>query len=128
MRSLCCPLFSVLAVFFFVLYLTQTRVPDPDTELLVAVGLTILLSAIFYWLYKLIRRLRPNPTLWRIIYGLIGLIILLVMFSVPEIRDIIRGWIEGISAQGEKPIVLSVLCLIIAAVFYARRVQSSHSA
>jgi membrane protease YdiL (CAAX protease family) len=125
MRSLCCPLFSVLSIFFFALYLTQTHVPNPDMELLAAAALTFLISAVFYWLYKLIRRLRPNPILWRIIYSLIGLIILLVIFSVPEIRQIVSGWIEGISAQGEKPIVFSVLCLIIAAVCCTRPTRTA---
>jgi hypothetical protein len=121
MRSICCPLFCVLAVFFFVLYLTQTRLhPDPNEELLLSLALTGVIAWTLYGLYRFIRRLHPNRALWRIIYGLIGLLILLLIISIPELRQIIQGWIAGISAKGENPIVLSVLCLIyLRAVLYA---------
>jgi hypothetical protein len=121
MRSICCPLFCVLAVFFFVLYLTQTRLhPDPNEELLLSLALTGLIAWLLYGLYRFIRRLRPNRALWRIIYGLIGLLIVLPIISIPELRQIVQGWIMGISAKGENPIVLSVLCLIICALCCTR--------
>jgi hypothetical protein len=128
MRSIVCPLFCILAVFFFVLYLTQTRLHILVNEQLVLVlAVTGLITALLYGLYQAIRRLRRNKLLWRIIYGLIILIIVLVIYSIPELRQIIEGWIAGISAEGERPIVFAVLCLIICGFCRTRLARSSNA-
>ena len=126
MRSIVCPLFCILAVFFFVLYLTQTRWrPASNEELLLSLALTGLIVALIYGLYQFIRRLRPNKALWRIIFGLIILLVLLIILSIPELRQMIGGWVVGISAEGERPIVFAVLCLIICGFCRTRRGRQS---
>ncbi len=87
----------------------------------------MLLCVLAYGLYRLIRRLRINPALWRIIYALIGLIIVLVVISVPEMRDFILGWLANVSDPAETLLVLSILCLIICVLCRTRPARQSNS-
>jgi H+/Cl- antiporter ClcA len=87
----------------------------------------MLLCLLAYGLYRLIRRLRINPALWRIIYALIGLIVVLVVISVPEIRNFVLGWLEKISDPAETLLVLSILCLIICVLCRTRPARQSNS-
>jgi hypothetical protein len=108
-----CTLFLVLAAFFLVMYALQTRFhPEPNIEFIVSVVVTFIVVVLLYGLFQVLRRLRRNKFLWRIIYALIILIVLLLLISVPELNALIGGWISGISAEGERPIVFAVLCLI----------------
>ncbi len=122
MRATVCPLFCFLAVYFFIRFLTQTRLrfPDPNEELLLSLLLTIVIYAILYGLYRLIRRLRFNPALWRIIFYLIILIVVLVTLSIPELR-------REITLEGEHPIVFSVLFLILCGYCRTRPARSTSS-
>ena len=121
-----CNVFLVLAAFFFVLYLTQTRFhPEPNTEFIVSVAGTFIIMLLLYGLYQVLRRLRRNKFLWRIIYTLIIVLVLLLIISVPELNALIGGWISGISAEGERPIVFAVLCLIFYGLFRSWPSQQS---
>ena len=128
MRSIC-SLFCILAVFFFVLYLFEAwpHLSDLNGDFMSAMGVTVLLWVLSYGLYRLIRRLRFNPALWRIIYALIGLIILLIVIGVPEIREILLGWLENVSDPAESLLVLSILCLIICVLCRTRPARSVSS-
>jgi hypothetical protein len=119
MRSICC----FLSLFFFVLYLIYAwpHLRDLNADFMIAVGITLL----GYGLYRLIRRLRINPALWRIIYALMGLLIVLIIIGVPEIRVVILGWLENISDPAEHFLVLSILCLIVCVRFRTRPARSS---
>ena len=125
MRSICC----FLSLFFFVLYLIQAwpHLRNLDEDFMYAVGVTLFLGVLGYGLYRLIRRLRINPALWRIIYALIGLLIVLIIVGVPEIRVVILGWLENISDPAEHFLVLSILCLIVCVLFRTRPAQQPNS-
>jgi hypothetical protein len=121
MRSIC-SVFCILAVFFFIFYLAQPQRYNFEfnPEL-------ILLCVIGYGLYWLIRRLHINPALWRIIYALIGLIVVLIVVGVPGIRDLVLGWLAKISNPAETLLVVSFLCLIICVLCRTRPARSSNS-
>ena len=128
MRSIC-SVFCFLALFFFIFYLTQPQryQPELNEELMFSLGKTMLLCLLAYGLYWLIRRLRINPALWRIIYALIGLIVVLVVVGVPEIRGFVLGWLAKISNPAETLLVVSFLCLIICVLCRTRPARQSNS-
>ncbi len=126
MRFNPCWIFCALAVFFFVLHLSQTQFHfNPNEELFQSLLLKGLIVEIFYGMYQLIRRLRPNRAQWRIIFGLIILIVLLVIFSVPEIQQMVQGWIVGIRADGEHAIVFAVICVILCGLCRSRPARTA---
>jgi hypothetical protein len=128
MRSNLSLLFGGLAVFFFVVYFRQTSLDfTPDEEVLSSLAVTGAILIVLYGLYWLIRRLRPNKLLWRIIFGLVILIVALLLFSISEFRQMISGWVAGISADGERPIVFAVMCLILSGYCLTRSVRSISS-
>jgi formate-dependent nitrite reductase membrane component NrfD len=108
MRSIC-SVFCFLALFFFVFYLTQPQryQPEFNEDLMWALVKTILLCILAYGLYRLI--------------------IVLVVISVPEIRDFILGWLANVSDPAETLLVLSILCLIICVVCRTRPARQSNS-
>ncbi len=123
-------LFGSLALFFFVLYFGQTSLKwdfTPSGELLSSFGVTIAISIVLYGLWQIIRRLRPNKALWRIIFGLVIFLAVLLLFSIPEFQQMISGWIAGISVDGERPIAFAVICLIISGYCLTRSVRSVSS-
>jgi|GEM_PF-4701028 hypothetical protein len=128
MRSLC-SIFCWLSLFFFVLYIViaQPHLPDLNTEAGKALIITLIVGLLAYGLHQLLRRLRFNPALWRIIYTLIGLIIVLVIIGVPEIRELLLGWLEKVSDPAETLLVLSVLFLIICVLCRTRPARSPHT-
>ena len=122
-----CRLFCGLALLFTVLYIVHVLLnpPDIDEESLRNLILTLLICAGVYGLYWLIRRLRINPVLWRIIYALIILIVVLVILGVPELRELLLGWLDEVSNPAENLLVLAILCLIICVLCRTRPARSS---
>ena len=130
MHSTLALLFGGSAIFFFVVYFRQTSLNwtfSQDGGIVSSFGVTAAILIILYGLYLLIRRLRPNRFLWNIIFGLCAILAVLLLLLIPEIREMIGGWIAGISLDGERPIALAVLCLI-ACGFCLTRPASSTSA
>jgi hypothetical protein len=124
-----CRIFCALAFLFTILYVVQVLLhpPDIDEESLSSLIKTLLIGAVLYGLYWFIRRLRINPALWRIIYALMILIVVLVILGVPELRELLLGWLDEISDPAENLLVLAILCLIICVLCRTRPARSPTS-
>jgi hypothetical protein len=110
-----CRLFCALAAIFAILYVVQLLL-DPSgrgSERLITPVVAVSIYVVLYGLYQFIRRLRINPALWRIIYGLIIFLVILLILGVPELRELLLGWLDDMSEPAENLLVLAILCLII---------------
>jgi hypothetical protein len=121
-----CRLFCALAALFAILYVVRLLM-DPSgrgPERLLTPVVAVSIYLVLYGLYQFIRRLRINPVLWRIIYWLIILIVVLVILGVPELREMLLGWLDEISNPTENLLVLAILCLIICVLCRTRPARS----
>ena len=127
--SVFCRLFCGLALLFTILYLVHVLLnpPEVNQEFLLSLAVTILIYLLLYGLYQLIRRLRINPALRRIIYALIILIVVLVILGVPELKNMLLGWLGHISQPAENLLVFAILCLIICVLCRTRPVRSTNA-
>ncbi len=124
-----CRLFCGLAALFAILYVVRLLM-DPSgrgPERLIIPAVAVSIYLVLYGLYQFIRRLRINPALWRIIYWLIILIVVLVILGVPELREMLLGWLDEISNPLENLLVLAILCLIICVLCRTRPTRSANS-
>jgi hypothetical protein len=122
-----CRLFCALAAIFAILYVVQLLM-DPSgrgQERLIIPVVAVSIYLVLYGLYQFIRRLRINPALWRIIYWLIILIVVLVVLGVPELRELLLGWLDEMSEPAENLLVLAIMCLIICVLCRTRPARSS---
>lgn len=110
MRTLCRIIFCGLAAVSFAVFVAQ-NFRSPDANTIQFVTYTALITAGLFALVWLAKRLwLARDLIGRVILGLVLIIIVILVVTVPELQQLVLSWLKGLT---ERPLVITVLCLII---------------
>ena len=84
---------------------------------------TALITAGLYALFWIAKRLwQARDLIGRVILGLVLVILVILLVAVPELQQLV---LSGLKALAERPLVITVLCLIICGFCYSRPAPQS---
>lgn len=112
MRTLCRIIFCGLAAVSFAVFVTQ-QLPNISlsANAIQFVTYTALITAGLFALFWIAKRLwLARDLIGRVIMGLVLIIIVILIVIVPEFQQLVLSWLKVLT---ERPLVITVLCLII---------------
>lgn len=112
MRTLCRYIFCGLAVVSFAVFVTQTipniKLSENAAQFVVYTALVTAGLFALFWLAKQLWLARG--LIGRIILGLVLVILVILIVTVPELQQLVLDWLQGLT---EHPLVVTVLCVIV---------------
>ena len=112
MRTVCRYLFCGLAIVSFAVFivtlLPNIRLSENAIQFVTYTALISVVLLALLWLAKQLWLARD--VIGRILIGLVLITMVILIVTIPELQELVLSWLQGLT---ERPLVVTVLCLII---------------